>query len=365
MRIPHPFLLLSAFVAFACPVGAVEFNDATLALLKSNNRSDRARVYASMAHLTPEETTLGVRQLREAWDFHKAAVARAVMDAAAGQNSWGTFLKEREEWRTGVEALLKDIHTDWHKDPKKIAELTRDMDRCAKLRERLRRAADTAEKGDFARLLASCATLIEIDQQVANATATGSTFKPNAPATLLRAVAEFPEMSTKVKGLADFRAAENKYSEAETWNAAQRWAGADQKRFATVLNQHRLVVAYQPLRLDEKLCAASTGHSVEMVQMKYFSHESPVPENKTFGDRAKNAAFDGFASGECIFAGSRSADAAYGAWWASDGHRFIMFMEGANTMGIGAGGTESWTFNTGSKTWPAAAPTAAAASTTR
>ena len=101
--------------------------------------------------------------------------------------------------------------------------------------------------------------------------------------------------------------------------------------------------------------------------MKYFAHESPVAENKTFGDRAKNANFDGFASGECIFAGSHSADAAYGAWWGSDGHRFIMYMEGANTMGVGCGGTETWTFNTGSKTWPLtpAAPPAAAASTTR
>ena len=127
-----------------------------------------------------------------------------------------------------------------------------------------------------------------------------------------------------------------------------------------MLNGQRRVVDYAPLRLEEKLCAASTAHSAEMVALKYFAHESPVPANKGFGDRAKNAGFDGFASGECIFAGSRSADAAYGGWWGSDGHRFIMFMEGANTMGIGNAGSETWTFNTGSRTWPAVG-----ASTTR
>ena len=82
-----------------------------------------------------------------------------------------------------------------------------------KLRERLRRSADAAEKGDFARLLASCSTLIELDQQVANATATGRTFKPDAPATLVRAVSDFPDVSAKVKALADFRIGEKKYTE--------------------------------------------------------------------------------------------------------------------------------------------------------
>ena len=68
-----PFLrlatLLLVLAALACPACAVEFNDATLALLKSTNRNDRARVYATMGHMTPEETTVGVRQLREALGF--------------------------------------------------------------------------------------------------------------------------------------------------------------------------------------------------------------------------------------------------------------------------------------------------------
>src|SRR5258707_1163313 len=96
----HTYFLL-AVTALVCSAQAVEFNDATLAPLKSPSRNDRARVYATMGHITPDETTLGVRQLREAWDFHKAAVARTVMDAAGGQNTWSAFLKERAEWHDG------------------------------------------------------------------------------------------------------------------------------------------------------------------------------------------------------------------------------------------------------------------------
>src|SRR5262249_43928597 len=68
----RPAFLLPALAVLAGSAMAVDFNDATLALLKSTNRNDRARVYATMGHLTPEETTAGVAQLRMAWDFHKA-----------------------------------------------------------------------------------------------------------------------------------------------------------------------------------------------------------------------------------------------------------------------------------------------------
>ena len=343
----------AALLALALPSRAVEFNDTTLALLKSTNRNDRARFYAFIGKLTPEENNTAVKQMREAWDFHKTVVGRAVIDMAGGQNTWASFLKAQTEWRACADALLKDIHTDWHKDAKKVSVLTIDMGRCAKLHERMRQTADAAERGDFARLQAACGTLIEIEQQIANATAERRTFKPNPAATLLRAVADLPDVAAKVKALADFRVAEKKFAAAEAWNASQRWAQPDQKRFATILNEHRRTVGYQPLRLDEKLSAACTGHSAEMVSMKYFSHESPVSENKTFGDRARNAGFEGGAGGECIFAGSRSPDAAYSGWWGSDGHRFIMFSEGANTIGIGNAGTDNWTFNPGGRSWPA------------
>ena len=347
-----PFSLVFTLLAALASDASVEFNDTTLNLLKSTNRNDRARFYTVIGKITPEENTICVRQMREAWDFHKAAVARAAMEMAGGQDSWATFLKVRPEWRAAADALLKEIHTDWHKDAGKVAELTRGMDRCARLHERMRRAASAAENTDLARLLAGCATLVELDQQIANATASGPAFTPDPMGTLLRAVGDSPEVVAKIKALVDFRGAEKKYAAAEDWNSAQRWAAPAQKRLAGILNAHRRAVDYQALRLDEKLCAASTGHSREMVALNYVAHDSPVAKNKGVGERARNTGFDGAANGECIYAGSPSADAAYGAWWASDGHRFVIFSAGANTLGVGSAGAGTWTLNTGNKTWP-------------
>ena len=128
---------------------AVEFNDATLKLLKSSLREDRQRFYVLIPNLTPEEVPLAVKQLQAAWDFHKQPVIRIVMDATRGQNTWTQFLKAHAEWRAAVEPLSKDIQTDLHKDPKKVAKLTHDMEQCARLRDHVRLAANTTEAADF------------------------------------------------------------------------------------------------------------------------------------------------------------------------------------------------------------------------
>jgi hypothetical protein len=129
-------------------------------------------------------------------------------------------------------------------------------------------------------------------------------------------------------------------------NARAAWASAPQKAFAELLNQRRIVLALRPLLLEEKLSAAASGHSKEMIALGYFAHESPVEKNKSFGMRAKNAGFQGGASGECIFTGSPGHAAAEKAWWYSDGHRLINYSSGPNVLGIGpvAG---HWTLMTG------------------
>ena len=352
--LPFAGLLLTTLAAAA----AVEFNEATLKLLKSANPSERARFYTVVGKLPPEENEKCVRQLREAWDFHKAAVVQAAQGLGGPQSSWGLFINGRAEWRAAADALTKAIATDWHKDAGKVAELTRDLTRCARLQDRMRHAANAAERTDLSRLLAGCAVLVELDRQIAFALSEGGAFKADPMATLLRAVGDSPEAAAKIKELTDFLAAEKGFADAERWNSTQRWAGAEQKRFAAMLNEARRAVEYQPLRLDEKLCAASAGHSKEMVALGYFSHDSPVAKNKGFGERARNAGFDGAAQGECIFSGSRSPQDAYAAWWASDGHRFIMFSAGANTLGIGSAGSGMWTLNVGGKKWPAPVPAA-------
>ena len=107
-----------------------------------------------------------------------------------------------------------------------------------------------------------------------------------------------------------------------------------------------VVLGLGPLRLEEKLSNAATGHSQDMKALGFFSHTSPVPGKASFGDRARKAGFRGSPRGECIAAGYGSASAAYRGWFYSDGHRHIMLARGPSVLGIGPVGSH-WTLMTG------------------
>jgi uncharacterized protein YkwD len=118
------------------------------------------------------------------------------------------------------------------------------------------------------------------------------------------------------------------------------------REFATILNRERSWLGLDPLRLEEKLSAAARGHSQDMASHGFFAHQSPIPGKASPGDRARLAGFTGGWSGENIFAGSASPAAAFGGWFGSDGHRFIMFAAGPNVIGVGVHGSH-WTLMTG------------------
>lgn len=136
-------------------------------------------------------------------------------------------------------------------------------------------------------------------------------------------------------------------AEVEKHNADHgTWCNGSMKSFATIINFERAVIGLPALRIEEKLSDAAAGHSSDMASGGFFAHESPVPNKKSPSDRAKLAQFKGGMRGENIFMGSASPQAAYDAWFGSDGHRFIMFGDGPNCCGIGISGIH-WTLMTG------------------
>lgn len=350
---PSNARLLAAICAVAlgpAAAHAVEFNDQTLAALKSQSPAERQKFYQMLPQLPDAQKPAALAQLQEARTSHKGRELESFAAAARGDSAWGRFVKAHAAWREAVAALLTNIRTDWHKDPKKIADLTRELGQCARLRDRVRQAATAAQQTDYARLVAASGVLLELDRVVAFVEGNAGTFQQTPAETLALAVAG-SETEAQLKTLAAWPETLKRYADTDDANAKCRWAKDEQRRFAAMLNEARSTVDLTPLRLDEQLSAAAVGHSREMVAKGYFKHDSPVPENESFVERARNAKFDGGPSGECIFMGDRSPAAAYGGWWGSDGHRFIMFGD-ANTLGVGNGGTDHWTLNTGNKKWP-------------
>lgn len=98
------------------------------------------------------------------------------------------------------------------------------------------------------------------------------------------------------------------------------------------LNRIRVRAGLNTLRVDLKLCDAGRGHSKDMVEHKFFAHESPLPGKKSPSNRAALAGTSGGA--ENIAAGQNSGHGAIRAWWYSPGHHRNM-MGGHSRIGLG------------------------------
>lgn len=84
------------------------------------------------------------------------------------------------------------------------------------------------------------------------------------------------------------------------------------------LNRIRLLLAMPALQVDLRLCQAARDHSRDMVERRFFSHVSPVPGKRSFGQRARRAGTR--ASGENIAAGTSTGAGAIRMWFHSPGH---------------------------------------------
>ncbi len=259
------------------------------------------------------------------------------------------FKENHDEWARQCTETMKLIRTDYHKAADKVAMLTREHVGVEKLRKSMDRG-ETAAEAAWKPLETATEPLEEVDRVVARVKSLTDPYVPKKPLDYLK---EIPAAGDLLAAHAALLKRQQDLALQKTvfeHNKACKWAPKSGIAFANILNEKRAVVGLPPFRLDEALSQAATDHSKEMIALKYFAHESPKAENKTPGDRAKNARFAGAWSGENIYMGSPAPDGAYSGWWGSDGHRFIMFASGPNTLGIGPVGGH-WTMMTGDKAW--------------
>lgn len=137
--------------------------------------------------------------------------------------------------------------------------------------------------------------------------------------------------------------------EADQFNRRQGWAPLPARDFAGLLNTHRRALGLMPMRLERRLWEACADHAREMRQLGYFAHESPTPDRRTPDRRAELAAFGGQFEGENLFQsrGPQAPDRVFRSWWASDSHRYVLFSEPPNALGLDPGGGTHWALMTG------------------
>jgi uncharacterized protein YkwD len=101
---------------------------------------------------------------------------------------------------------------------------------------------------------------------------------------------------------------------------------------ATLTNAEREKAGCPALHIDKRLRTAARGHSEDMAERNYFSHDSP--DGNTPWDRAEAAGYPD-PSGENIARGYPDARSVVKAWMNSAGHRANILNCDSKAIGVG------------------------------
>ncbi|MDC1206756.1 CAP domain-containing protein [Akkermansiaceae bacterium] len=350
MRLPA--LLCSALFAGLLPAQETDPAIPPMAVRKAlqwmqdQNAEKREAAYRTFQLYGESAKEVYTATLEKARTSHEKRLTRLLNDKS--ENPYhGTDLLT-EELKAERERIYPLIRTDYKKDSAKIKMLRGEIESLTNLNAKLRKLSH-ADSSKFDTAVSSISTaLAEVrrelilaegeeleDQELDHLAALQDSFDGEV---YLKTKSQIASIQKEVAAL----------KEATDANAACAWANSSQKDFTKLLNDNRSLFGITPLRMEERLSAAATGHSNDMATIGFFSHTSPVKGKKSPGDRARAADYKYRWSGENIFMGSTSHASAYNAWFGSDGHRFIMFSDGPNLIGIGPHG-KHWTMMTGKK----------------
>jgi uncharacterized protein YkwD len=107
---------------------------------------------------------------------------------------------------------------------------------------------------------------------------------------------------------------------------------SQQDQVVTLVNTFRGQAGCGPLTVDVQLTAAAQGHSSDMANRDYFSHDTP--EGVTFDKRIRNAGYES-PGAENIAMGARTAEEVMRMWMESAGHRANILNCDLDTIGVG------------------------------
>ena len=314
--------------------------------MQNSDGSKRAAAYRTFQLYGDKGSSIYRRTLEKARTLHGKKLADILSDKRS--NPFLNLPDISEKLKNHRARIYKLIKTDYKKQPDKIVMLRREVEMLQKINGRVRMIAenDPATLDKAVKVIATA--LAEVSREINIIDKTEFDRKKLDLDGALMSIYEGEVHLQNRKVITNIRKEIESLVSARLDNNASAWASVSQKDFANYLNEFRSLFALTPLRLEEKLSDAAVGHSRDMASMGFFAHQSPIPEKKSPGDRAELAGFKHRWSGENIFMGSSSPVAAYDAWFGSDGHRFIMFANGPNLIGIGPHGRH-WTMMTGRK----------------
>ncbi len=143
----------------------------------------------------------------------------------------------------------------------------------------------------------------------------------------------------------------------EKYNRTLKDTTVDEEERAntTAVNEYRWMMGRNSVKIDERLVRAARKHSIEMQHKSYFAHDSPTPQLKNPGVRARREGYGGGVA-ENIARGASTGRGAFKQWFGSSGHHRNMLSSGHTEMGCGSAVHHWWTQKFGRLTGKSQSP---------
>lgn len=303
-----------------------------LRLLLSEDAGTRRTAHQALHQLSDQNRDIHRALLKEA----KAAHSKTLADSlAATYGKLRTFSDPYDRWTRQCQETLEFAHRDLAGDDDDLRELGQLLDRAAKTYRQLEKLIPSINKL-FVRPKTLAGIVLELEVEMALVEGEEEAAFDNSLDDVYDSLPYGDQLVTIRDQAETFAGLQKKRSLAGDYHKHHApWLDETQRTFATILNRTRAHLGLSILYFQKQLCQANRAHSSEMHRLGYFSHTSPVPDHRSPAQRAANAGYTGNFLGENIANGQRSPQAAYEAWWNSDGHRKIMLTRGANHLGLG------------------------------
>lgn len=311
--------------------------------LQSTDPEVRRKAHQILSQLSAQESEAHEKILQKARAYHQGRLQGALEKAYPELRDHG---KLHQAWEKARGDTLKQARRDLKKDSRSHRKLTDQVNQTVGAFDQLEKRQPAM--GETLRDLNGLAGIVlEFDRELAlHRGREAEAFRLELD-NVYDATPWGDHALRETQNVAAMRARVAAMAQCRDYNGSQaNWAKEPQRQFAKRLNRVRSVLGLAPLYLQRELCRASFEHCQDMRQIGYFSHTSPTPGRQTPSMRAKLARYPGRFQGENIFMGRESPDAAYDAWWLSDGHRKILLAEGPSHLGI-ARDRRHWTMMVG------------------
>lgn len=362
MKTITTLLILGTALANASPLESSKIQNNLLSLFKSQTKERRQVGYKAVRDkFKSGELNAGDRRLYrvligKAEAYHlvelKARVAAVTKTSplhagkirvdnhsgqAEGPGIFKSFNRFYSQWYASALETKDMSKLDWRKPQHEWAgsfqEMEKEIKKCSESFDRLTSSWERIKSGgDYHALYETCEAINECREETAWCDGE-EVFERLELSRVITSIPSGASLKTSLQRIDSFNMMIESYTTAGAFNKKQTWASEEAKSMVKILNERRLRLGFECLKLDEVLSNVCKEHSQDMVTRQFFSHSGS--DGKDHRARTRDVGWYGSAFGEVLYSGSTVPRDVHIAWWKSEDNRPKLYAQHLNKIGVG------------------------------